>query len=45
MLTALGTIATQQDAPTHPDAIITLHASDMVLAGHSDASHLSESKE
>ena len=31
-------------AATHPDAIITYHASDMVLAGHSDASHLSETK-
>jgi hypothetical protein len=28
---------------THPDAILTYHASDMVLAGHSDASYLSES--
>jgi hypothetical protein len=26
--------------PTHPDAIITYQASDMVLAGHSDASYL-----
>ena len=25
-------------AATHPDAILTYHASDMVLAGHSDAS-------
>ena len=31
-------------AATHPDAIITFHTSDMVLAGHSDASYLSESK-
>ncbi len=31
-------------AATHPDAIITYHASDMILAGHSDASYLSESK-
>ena len=31
-------------AATHPDAIITYRASDMVLAGHSDASYLSESK-
>ena len=31
-------------AATHPDAIVTYHASDMVLAGHSDASYLSESK-
>ena len=30
-------------AATHPDAIITYHASDMVLAGHSDVSYLSES--
>jgi len=29
-------------AATHPDAIITYQASDMVLAGHSDASYLSE---
>ena len=29
---------------THPDAILTYHASDMVLAGHSYASYLSESK-
>ena len=28
-------------AATHRDAIITYHASDMVLAGHSDASYLS----
>jgi len=27
---------------THPDAIITYQASDMVLAGHSDAPYLSE---
>jgi hypothetical protein len=31
-------------AATHLDAIVTYHASDMVLAGHSDASYLSESK-
>ena len=31
-------------AATHPDAIITYHASNMVLAGHSDASYLSETK-
>jgi len=31
-------------ATTHPDAIVTYRASDMVLAGHSDASYLSESK-
>ena len=31
-------------AATHPDASITYHASDMVLAGHSDASYLSETK-
>ena len=30
-------------AATHPDAIVTYNASDMVLAGHSDASYLSES--
>ena len=30
-------------AATHPDAIITYHASDMVLVGHSNASYLSES--
>jgi hypothetical protein len=29
---------------THPDAIVTYHASDMVLAGDSNASYLSESK-
>ena len=28
---------------THPDEIITYHASDMVLAGHSDTSYLSVS--
>ena len=27
---------------THPDAIVTYYASDMVLAVHSDASYLSE---
>ena len=31
-------------AATHPDAILKYHASDMVLAGHSDASYLSETK-
>jgi hypothetical protein len=31
-------------ASTHPDAIVTYHASDMVLAGHSDASYLFKSK-
>ena len=31
-------------AATHPDAMITYHASDMVLAAHSNASYLSESK-
>ena len=31
-------------ASTHPDAIITYCASDMVLTGHSDASYLSEAK-
>ena len=29
-------------AATHPDAIVTYHASNMVLAGHSNASYLSE---
>ena len=29
---------------THPDAILTYHACDMVLTGHSDASYLSETK-
>jgi hypothetical protein len=29
-------------ATTHPDTIITYQTSDMVLAGHSDASYLSE---
>jgi hypothetical protein len=31
-------------AATHPDAIVMYHTSNMVLAGHSDASYLSESK-
>ena len=31
-------------AASHPNAIITYRASDMVLAAHSDASYLSESK-
>ncbi len=31
-------------ASTHPDAILTYHASDMVLTGHSNASYLSKSK-
>ena len=31
-------------AASHPDAIITYCASDMVLAAHSDASYLSELK-
>ena len=31
-------------AASHPDAIITYRASDIVLAAHSDASYLSESK-
>jgi hypothetical protein len=60
MLTALGSIATQQANPTkntmikvkqfldyaftHPDAIVTYQASDMVLAAHSDASFLLEAK-
>jgi hypothetical protein len=30
-------------AATHPDAIVTYNASDMVLAAHSNASYLSES--
>jgi hypothetical protein len=30
-------------ASTNPDAVVTYHASNMVLAGHSDASYLSES--
>jgi hypothetical protein len=58
MLTALGSIATQQANPTkntmikvkqfldyastHPDAIVTYHASEMVLTAHSDASYLLE---
>jgi hypothetical protein len=31
-------------ASTHPDAIVMYHKSDMVLAGHSNASYLSKSK-
>ena len=31
-------------AASHPDAIITYQASDMVLAAHNDASYLSDSK-
>jgi hypothetical protein len=31
-------------ASTHPDAIVTYHASDMVLVGHSNASYLSKSE-
>ena len=31
-------------ASTHPDAILTYHKIDMVLAGHSDAPDLSETK-
>ena len=31
-------------AASYPDAIITYNASNMVLAGHSDASYLSETK-
>jgi hypothetical protein len=58
MLTALGSVVTQQANPTkntmikvkqfldcastHPDAIVTYHASDMVIAAHSDAPYLSE---
>jgi hypothetical protein len=30
-------------AVMHPDAVVTYHASNMVLAGHSDTSYLSES--
>ena len=30
-------------ASTHPNAIVTYHASDMVLAGHINASYLSKS--
>ena len=30
-------------AATHPDAIVTFYASDMILAVHSDASYLSKS--
>jgi hypothetical protein len=60
MLTALGSIATQQANPTkhtmikvkqfldyvytHPDAIVTYQASDMVLAAHSDVSYLLKAK-
>jgi hypothetical protein len=32
------------DASTHPDVIVTYHASEMVLAGHSDASYVYYSK-
>jgi hypothetical protein len=31
-------------AATHPDAVLSYHASDMVLHVHSDASYLSESQ-
>ena len=31
-------------ASTHPDSIVTYHVSNMVLAGHSGASYLSELK-
>ena len=31
-------------AATHPDDILRYHTSDIVLAGHSDASYLSETK-
>eukprot|EP00804_Cyclotella_cryptica_P024240 CCRYP_021232-RA/>CCRYP_021232-RA protein AED:0.12 eAED:0.16 QI:0/0/0/1/0/0/2/0/402 len=60
MLPALGSLATQQSAPTqntllkihhflnytmtHPDVMITYCASNMILAVHSDASYLSETK-
>jgi hypothetical protein len=56
MLTALGSLATQQANPTqntmkkvkqlldyaetHPDAIVTYNASNMVLAVHSNASYV-----
>ena len=30
-------------AATHPDAVVTYHSSNLVLAGHSNASYLSES--
>ena len=59
MLTALGSLATQQAIPTQntmikvhqfldyaatqPEAIITYHASNMVLVVHFDASYLSKS--
>jgi hypothetical protein len=58
MLTALGSLATQQANPTettltqihqfldyalsHPNASVTYHASDMILAAHIDASYLSK---
>jgi hypothetical protein len=58
MLTALGSLATQQANPTettlaqihqfldyelsHPNAGVTYHASDMILAAHSDPSYLFE---
>ena len=29
---------------THPDVILTYHASDLVLSGHSNASYLSETE-
>eukprot|EP00804_Cyclotella_cryptica_P008961 CCRYP_012064-RG/>CCRYP_012064-RG protein AED:0.38 eAED:0.38 QI:0/0/0/1/0/0/2/0/352 len=60
MLPALGSLGTQQAAPTqntllkiqqfldyamtHQDAMITYHASNMILALHSDPSYLSETK-
>eukprot|EP00804_Cyclotella_cryptica_P017159 CCRYP_003365-RA/>CCRYP_003365-RA protein AED:0.35 eAED:0.35 QI:0/0/0/1/1/1/2/0/332 len=60
MLPALGSLATQQLAPTqntmlkihqfldyamtHPEAMITYRASNMILAVHSNASYLSETK-
>jgi len=31
-------------ATTHPDAIVSYHASNTVIAGHSDAFYLSKSK-
>ena len=47
MLTALGSLATQQASPTETTLaqihqFFTYRASDMILAAHSDASFLSE---
>eukprot|EP00804_Cyclotella_cryptica_P015967 CCRYP_004129-RA/>CCRYP_004129-RA protein AED:0.18 eAED:0.18 QI:0/0/0/1/0/0/2/0/948 len=56
MLTALSSLATQQANPTqtihqfldyamtHQNAVVTYRASNMILAAHSDASYLSETK-